>query len=200
MPTNLEPATKRLDALVRGTPPGALDNPTPCDIGVAALLDHIGTLATAFTAAARKDPSAVTGPPPAPDPSHLDADWRETIPLALSELASAWDDPTAWTGMTRVGGIDMPGEAAGVVALDEVVLHGWDLARATGRPYEIDDESLQPLVGFLNHMAEPDMIAARAGLFGPVVLVAESAPLIDHVLGLSGRDPMWPSRASQSGS
>jgi len=191
MPTNLQPATKRLDALVRGTPTRLLDDPTPCDIGVGALLDHIGTLAAAFAAAARKDPSQVTGPPPAPDASHLGADWRETIPAALDELASAWDDPTAWTGMTRVGGMDMPGEAAGIVALDEVVLHGWDLARATDQPYEIEDESLQPLLGFLNHMAEPDMVAAREGLFGPVVPVAEDAPLLDRVLGLAGRDPAW---------
>ena len=30
--------------------------------------------------------------------------------------------------MTEAGGVTMPGEVTGLVALDEVVLHGWDLA------------------------------------------------------------------------
>jgi hypothetical protein len=35
--------------------------------------------------------------------------------------------------MTPVGGVTLPGEIAGQVALDEIVLHAWDLARGTGR-------------------------------------------------------------------
>ena len=34
----------------------------------------------------------------------LPADRRETLPRALGELAEAWRDPSAWTGMTRAGG------------------------------------------------------------------------------------------------
>lgn len=44
-------------------------------------------------------------------------------------MAGAWKDPAAWTGMTRAGGVDLPGEIAAAVAADELVLHGWDLAR-----------------------------------------------------------------------
>ena len=36
--------------------------------------------------------------------------------------------------MTRAGGIDLPGEIMGPVALAEVVIHGWDVARAIGAP------------------------------------------------------------------
>jgi len=93
--------------------------------------------------------------------------------------------------MTKIGGMDMPGEAAGVVALDEVVLHGWDLARATGQPYEVDADLLEPLLGFVTHMAEPGMVEARRGLYGPVVAVPDDAPLLDQVVGLAGRDPNW---------
>ncbi len=31
----------------------------------------------------------------------------------------------------------------------------------------------------------------REGLFGPVVDVPADAPLLDRVIGLSGRDPSW---------
>ena len=194
MTVTLELATARLADLVRSITDDQLDEPTPCEIPAGDLLDHVRTLAAAFTAAAKKEVAATSGPPPRPSFSHLGPDWRESIPAALHELAVAWSDAAAWTGMTRAGGIDMPGEAAGIVALDEVVLHGWDLARATSQAYQVDSESLNALMGFLHHMAEPGMSAARQGLFGAVVEVGADAPLLDRVVGLAGRDPAWSPR------
>jgi len=189
---NIEPATTRLAALVRSVPDAALDNPTPCDTSVAALLDHIGTLALAFTDAARKDTSKLTEAPTPPDASNLGPDWRDAIPRALDGLAEAWHDPEAWAGTTQIVGMEMPGEAAGIVALDEVVIHGWDVARSIGQPYEVEPELLEPVMGFLTHMAEPEMLHTReGGLFGPVVEVAPNAPLLDRAVGLAGRDPAW---------
>jgi uncharacterized protein (TIGR03086 family) len=194
MPVDIQPATRAMAAVIAGIPDDALGNPTPCDIPVGALLDHVRTLTAAFTAAAEKDPSGPTEPPPAPDAANLEPEWRASIPRGLERLAAAWHDPDAWGGMTRVGGMDMPGEAAGVVALDEVVMHGWDLARATGQSYDVDAGLLEALTGFLTHMAEPGMVAAREGLFGPVVAVPADAPLLDRVVGLAGRDPGWSPR------
>jgi len=77
------------------------------------------------------------------------------------------------------------------VALDEVVLHGWDLAVGSGQAYDVSPDLLEALVPFLEHMAEPGMEAARVGLFGPVVRIPENAPLLQRVVGLSGRDPGW---------
>jgi uncharacterized protein (TIGR03086 family) len=191
MPVNIKPATDRLAALVRATPDDALSEPTPCDMPVGELLDHIGMLALAFSDAARKHASELTSSPPPPDVSNLGNDWREEISRRLDALASAWTHDDAWNGTTSIGGMDMPGEAAGVIALDEVVIHGWDLARATGRPYDVDAAHLETLMGFVTHMAEPGMVGAREGLFGPVVQVPADAPLLDRVVGLTGRDPAW---------
>lgn len=47
--------------------------------------------------------------------------WREQLPEVLDELADAWRDPAAWTGMTRAGGVDLPGAVAGAVVADELV-------------------------------------------------------------------------------
>lgn len=195
---DLRPATKRLGGLVRTVEEDQLAWPTPnAGMTVGDILDHVQTLSQAFADAARKNPLGLTGPPPQPDASNLGADWRARIPRALDELATAWNDPSAWAGMTKVGGIEMPGDAAGIVALDEVVIHGWDVARATGRGYEVETALLEGLLGFLNHMAEPDMAAAREGLFGPVVDVPTDAPLLHRVLGLTGRNPAWsPGRAA----
>jgi uncharacterized protein (TIGR03086 family) len=188
----IEPATKRMAELVRDVRDDTLDAQTPIDGTVGELLDHIQTLSRAFAAAAAKSTDeALSGPPPPPDAGRLGDDWRDRIPQLLAQLAAAWDDPAAWQGMTKVGGMEMPGEVVGVVALDEVVLHGWDLAVATGQPYDVEPQVLEPLVPFLTHLAEPGMEAAREGLFGDVVPMPEDAPLFSRVLGLAGRDPDW---------
>lgn len=110
-------------------PDDALDWRTPCEaFSVGDLLDHLGGMALAFTAAAAKTPleGAASG-----DAARLRPDWRTRIPRDLLTLAEAWRDPDAWTGMTGAGGVELPGEVAGAVALDELVIHGWDLAKAT---------------------------------------------------------------------
>lgn len=194
MPVNMEPATKRMAELIRGVPDDALGNPSPCDIPLGALLDHVRTLTLAFTAAAKQDFSTFGGPPPAPDVANLDDDWRETIPRSLADLAAAWNDPRAWEGMTKAGGLDLPAEMAGVIALDEVVVHGWDVAKASGQPYDVEPDLLAAVHGFVAPFADPDSPMPRDGLFGPVVPVAADAPLLDRVMGLTGRDPAWSRR------
>jgi uncharacterized protein (TIGR03086 family) len=189
---HLAPATTRVGELVRAVPDDGLGRPTPTGGTVGELIDHVQSFSRAFTSAATKVKNATnSGPAPAPDAARLGDDWRERVPQLLDALAAAWDEPAAWEGMTHVGGQDFPGEVAGVIALDEVVMHGWDLAVATGQPYAVPDDLLQPLMPFLEHVAEPGMEAAREGLFGPVVPVADDAPLLHRVLGLAGRDPNW---------
>jgi uncharacterized protein (TIGR03086 family) len=189
---DIGPATATLSALVGNVSDEQLAVVTPCQITTGELLDHVQSLAVAFTAAARKaDDPRIAGPAPKPDTARLGDDWRSRIPHLLDGLASAWREPQAWEGMTKAGGLDMPGEAAGVVALDEVILHGWDLAVATGQRFDPPRDMLEPLLPFLHHMAEPKMRAAREGLFGPVRPVAPDAPLLHQVLGLAGRNPQW---------
>jgi uncharacterized protein (TIGR03086 family) len=195
MPMNIAPATRQMAQLVRGVPDQALGNPTPCDIPLGALLDHVRTLTLAFTAAAQRDFSTFTGPPPEPDADNLGSDWRERISRSLEALAAAWNEPEAWTGMTKAGGLDLPSELAGVIALDEVVVHGWDVARSTGQPYDVEPDLLEAVHGFVAPLADPDPPMPREGLFGPPVPVPADAPLLDRVIGLTGRDPAWrPSR------
>jgi uncharacterized protein (TIGR03086 family) len=189
---DLTPAARRLADLVGGVPDDLLDAPTPCpDYTVGDLVDHVGGAAVAFTGAAGKDMGDVTATGPSGDASRLGGDWRTRIPRDLIALAEAWRDPNAWTGMTRAGGIELPGEVAGLVALDELVIHGWDLARGTGQDYDCDQPSLEAVHTFVAGFSEPGMEETRAGLFGPVVDVSDDAPLLERVIGLTGRDPDW---------
>jgi uncharacterized protein (TIGR03086 family) len=188
---DLGPAAQRMTELIKGTSDDQLDLPCPCSsITLGDLIHHISEFTIVFTGAAKKDKDAPARGAP-PDASQLGADWRTRIPQNLTRLAEAWRDPEAWTGMTRAGGGDLPAEVAGIVALDELVLHGWDVAQGSGQDYGCDQETLEAAYAFVAPFSAPDMEAQREGLFGPVVTVPDAAPLLDRLLGLSGRDPAW---------
>jgi uncharacterized protein (TIGR03086 family) len=191
---DLEPAARAVAQLLEGVSDEQLTAPTPCaDTPVAALLDHLMGLSLAFTWAARKStPPELAGNPPAPAAAeHLEPEWRSALPRRLDDLVAAWRDPAAWEGMTEAGGLTMPAAEAAKVALDEVVLHGWDLARATGQPYRPDEASTAVVLDFVTQVARPELAAMRQGLFGPVVEVPAGAPAFERALGLAGRDPAW---------
>ncbi len=191
---DLTAPARQVTALVIEVVPDQLSGPTPCPgMTVAHLLEHFRNLSVAFTDAATKsteppgedDPS---GPPP-PSAENLPADWREEIPSQLAALAGAWQLPEAWEGETTAGGVTLPSAIMGIVAFNELVVHGWDLAVATGQAYQPDDSVLQVSYDFLAESAEDP--ASRGDIYGPVVPVPEDAPLLDRVIGLAGRDPAW---------
>jgi uncharacterized protein (TIGR03086 family) len=188
---DLEPATRTLTDLVEGVRDDQLAAPTPCrEMSVGDLLDHIDRLSMAFTAAARKASLPGGSQGPSVDASHLGPHWRTRIPERLTELGAAWRDESAWAGMTQAGGQDLPAELAGVIALDEVVIHGWDLAVATGQGFNGPPELLEAAYGFVEPTAAQNP-EGTPGLFGPPVPVREDAPLFERLLGLTGRDPAW---------
>jgi uncharacterized protein (TIGR03086 family) len=132
---------------------------------------------------------------PAADGARLAADWRTRIPDRLARLAGAWQDEAAWSGMTTAGGLDMPGEVAATVAINEVVVHGWDIAVATGHDYACDADLVRAAFAFVQSAVEqnPD---GSPGLFGPPVAVPAGVPAFDELIAATGRDPGWrPERA-----
>jgi uncharacterized protein (TIGR03086 family) len=185
---DLEPAARQVVRLLDGVPDTRLDAPTPCAaFTVRDLLAHLIGLTGAFREAADKRP--------APEPAEgagrgaaLPADWRRLLAGRLTALAEAWHGRDAWEGSTRAGGVTLPAGVAAQVALDELVLHGWDLARATGQPFSCDRSSLQVVYALLAPEADNP---ARAPMFGPVVDVPYGSPFLDRVVGLGGRDPKW---------
>jgi uncharacterized protein (TIGR03086 family) len=196
---DLAPAARQMSQLVGGVHDDQLGDPTPCErYSVGDLLDHIVGLTLAFRHAAEK--TAI--PPPAPGeptPSrpgfaardNLAPDWRARIPRQLDELVAAWRQPSAWEGETEVGGVRLPAPVTAAVALDELVLHGWDLAQGTRQPFTCDEASTEAVFAFTAESARPGQETSRAGVFGPVVDVPADAPLFDRALGFSGRDPRW---------
>jgi uncharacterized protein (TIGR03086 family) len=188
---DLTPTTDRARRVAAAIRDDQLDLPTPMDQPVFQVLNHLLGLCMAFRDAAGKKDGPTTNTPPAPVTDPLPDGWRDLLDARLTELAAAWRSPDAWQGMTKAGGVDLPGEVCGLVALDEVLLHGWDLARATGQDYDVSEaecDAVEPIVTPEEH--DPDG-AGREGLFGPVVTVADSAPAFDRTLALAGREAGW---------
>ncbi len=195
MTADLRPATSVLAELVQGVRDDQLTTVTPCGgITVGELLDHIDNLSLAFAAAGTRQLLPDGGAPRPPDAARLGTDWRDRLRVQLDELAAAWQPPGAWDGTTVVGGGEMPAPVAGAAAADEVLVHGWDLAVATGQRYPGEDLSLAgPLTtahAWASAVAEQNP-GGTPGLFGPPVDVPGDAPVMDRLLGLTGRQPGW---------
>jgi uncharacterized protein (TIGR03086 family) len=188
---DLDPATRVLGELVAGVRDDQLDAPTPCAAtSVAALLDHVDGLSFAFTAAARKTKLPPEQQTPRADAAHLAAEWQSRIPQQLAALAAAWRDEDAWVGMTQIGGVDVPGEVAALIAIDEVVVHGWDVAVSTGQSFVADEQLVEAAYGFVQPQVKANP-AGTPGLFGPALSVPDGASSLDRLLRSTGRDPSW---------
>jgi len=186
------PATATMRRLVLGTSEDQLTDPTPCpDYTVGDLVQHIGGLTLAFSAAAHKQPVPGAAEGGTGDAGRLEAGWRLLIARDLEVLADAWRTPAAYDGLTMAGPVEMPGSEAAKVALNELVVHGWDLAVATGQRYAADPTSLRICIEFAEAFSTPETADERGDAFGTVIEVPDDAPALHRLLGLMGRTASW---------
>lgn len=164
---------------------GSLDAPVPCaGWDVRALVNHLLHWGPALAGAARKE--AVV---PGQEVDHTGGDWRSLLRTRIEGTAAAWGDQAAWEGSTRMGGpMELPADLVGGMVLGELVLHGWDLARAAGVDPHWDDVVLLRVYDELVRSAD---LGRRLGVYAAAVPVPDEAAPLDKAIGLSGRDPAW---------
>lgn len=179
--------------MLRPPEPGALDAATPCaGYDLHGLLNHLLYWTPLLTAAARRRPmpeagGAETGGAEA-QVDLVGPGWSGLLDERIADLATALGDPAAWLGETRMTAGELPAAMIGRMALCELLVHGWDLARATGREFEPEADAVAVACGAVAGMAEQ---ARAAGVFGAEVVVSPTAPVLDRALGAAGRDPRW---------
>jgi uncharacterized protein (TIGR03086 family) len=78
-----------------------------------------------------------------------------------------------------------------LITLGELIVHGWDLAKATGQAFDPDPGDLVPLHELTAKTFGAGDDTMRGTAFAPAVPVPRDAPMLDQILGLLGRDPAW---------
>jgi uncharacterized protein (TIGR03086 family) len=182
-------AAERFTEIVRNVKPDQLANPTPCaEYDVRGLLNHVLFWGPSLVGAARKEQV----PPPAAAESDVDLvgeDWAADLVTHAERIGAAWGEPAASTGMTHMGGpTELPAELVAGMVAGELVVHGWDLARATGQRPEWDEDVLRYVYDGAVGYAEQ---GREMGVFGPEVPAPDTASTLDKLVGVSGRDPAW---------
>ena len=187
---DLGPAVREVARVAAQVTDADLDRPTPCgEWSVRDLLGHVLAFTGHFIGVARHESGQAGGPP-----AELPPDWRADLDARLADLAAVWAQPSAWEGEGSAGGLTMPRAQLGIVAVEELVLHGWDLARAVGAEFAVRDEDLAVVAEFVGNFEHAPQ-EQRTGLYGPVVH-AETTTDLDRVLALAGRDPQRPIAAT----
>jgi uncharacterized protein (TIGR03086 family) len=175
-----------LATVVGGIRDDQLHGPTPCsEMDVEALRDHVLGWLTAF-AAGYADPDGRTPDVGAHEPPADPAgEVRRAAGTFDEALAAGAADRPLW-----IGEHSMPGQLALGMILWEYQVHGWDLARATGQPFAPPAEAAEQSLAFAPGMLTPDY-QGPGKAFADRVAVPDSAPPLDRLVGLSGRDPGW---------
>ncbi|MGR6918748.1 TIGR03086 family metal-binding protein [[Actinomadura] parvosata] len=168
-------AAERTALLTTGVREDQLALPTPCsDFDVKGLINHLEWIAQLFTSLAAKGPMVEQ------------REYAGDFPERVRRMLAAWESPQAWEGESPAMGLPM--RAVAMMALFDLVVHGWDLAKATGAPFQAEPEAVKVLLAFAEQMAP---MGRQQGIFAEPVAVGQGATEFDRLLALAGRDPAW---------
>jgi uncharacterized protein (TIGR03086 family) len=173
--------------VVAGATTGPLDGPTPCtDWDLRALLNHT-ILWTAYSAERRARDEKL--PDDLPDTDFTaQPDYAQAYAAQIDRAVAAWSEPGAWTRELAMMGTPTPSADVGALLVAEMVLHGWDIARATGQDFHCDGPVLAAAARTV--AANAELFRQYQGFAEPVEL-GPDAPEFDRLLASSGRDPAW---------
>lgn len=173
--------------VVDNVQPGQFGDPTPdTEWDVRTLLNHL-ILWTSYSFERRARGESVSEEMMARDFA-AEPDFAAAYRAQLDRALSAWSDPAVWERDLNVMGSATPAADVAAMMLAEMVLHGWDLAAATGQSYTISDRAAAAAMSAVEANAE--LFRQYKGFAEPVGLAAD-APVFERVLAESGRDPRW---------
>jgi uncharacterized protein (TIGR03086 family) len=178
----LSRAIDAADRVIAAVRDGQWSGPTPCTgWNVADLVRHLSTGNQRFAAALDGDT-----PAPAPDPAAPGGDPLSQYRQSAAVMLAAFRQPGALGRIVTVPFGTVPGIVALNLRVTEALVHGWDLARATGQtprfPTDLTEEALAFSRDKLGEIP-PDRRP-----FAPAQPVADDAPAIDRLAACLGRD------------
>jgi len=169
--------------IVRGVPADRWHAATPCtDWDARALVNHVvaGNLWAAELAAG----GTIDGVGTRLDGDLLGDDPAAAYAESAAAAAAVFRRPGALDAPCAVSYGPVPGSVYAGHRILDVLVHGWDLAVATGQHYALDPKLMQACLQII----EPQLEAFRdAGALGPEVTVPADASEQTRFLALLGR-------------
>jgi uncharacterized protein (TIGR03086 family) len=179
IPATIEEIGLQLAKTAESVRPDQLSAPTPCDeFTVSDLLAHLTQVLAMTERAALKLSESVTPAKPEPD----------AVADASQRSARAWMTPGAMDGTTDMGFGPMPVEQVTTIIVQELALHGWDLATAVGVPYTMSDAAAQDVLRAVESFSDR---ARQTGSYGSAIPYSVLASPTDQALAISGRRADW---------
>ncbi|MFI1585133.1 TIGR03086 family metal-binding protein [Embleya sp. NPDC020630] len=181
-------AAAEADRIAHGVGPAPAAGPTPCtDYDLRALINHWVVYTShglEHRALRRELPEDLVARDFVAEP-----DWADAYAAQLGRGVAAWADPAVWEGEIDFGGGGtMPAPEIAAMLLAELVLHGWDVARATGQDYRASTGLGEGIEAVVAKYAP--MYREYAGFAEEVAGFAD-ASAFERALAASGRDPRW---------
>ena len=174
------------EAIVAHVRPEQATLPTPCaSWDVRALVNHVVHDLRQFTVKVQGGEW---------DPEDVDLvgdDWAGAYRRGASSLLAAWRRPGALEQTVRLPSGELPATWRLGQQVADLAVHGWDIAKATGQPTDLDPEVGQFALDWGRENLRPEFRGDEASgrSFGPEVAVDGDAPLYDRLAGFFGRDP-----------
>lgn len=185
---------------IEGVTPDQLPLPALPGMTVRDLFEHLVMVLRRVACAGRGEP-VQNWPVDAADVA--DDGFAEAWRATARDVEAAWADDAVLARPTELPWGTFSGAEALGVYLNELTVHTWDLARATGQQPAWDDAVVAAADAAIHAQlptADRTAIweAAKAGLppgypwedpFGPAVEVPDDAPAIDRLVAWNGRQP-----------
>ena len=164
---------------VRQVPAEGWDNPAPCAGWVARdIIRHIVDTSAFFLA--RTHAGAPAGPSVDEDPAGAWAAARDAVLAGLNDPAVAgleYDTPMGRSTFEQT---------VAMFGVGDILVHTWDLARATGLDETLDPGEVHRLLTALEPM---DEMMRQGDAFGPKVEVPAEADEQTRLIAFTGRTP-----------
>lgn len=172
------------EPVVAGVRPDQWTSPTPCpDWSVRQLVNHLVAGQLIFARALAGEPFEAVAPLLRLD--HLGDDPVGAYQRSAGELLEVAAAPGVEQRMVRVPVGTVPGVVALHLRTIEALVHGWDVARATGQPFEVPEELAAAELAFSRDSLS--IIPPDRRPFGDPQPVDDAAPAIDRLAALLGR-------------
>jgi uncharacterized protein (TIGR03086 family) len=171
--------------LIAGVGPDQWAGPTPCaEWTVADLVAHMVTGNYVFARILHGTPLAEAGAV-ATAATAPGGDLAEGFRDAASKLMDAYGQPGVLEQMFTIPVGTMPGVGTLHIRMVEMLVHGWDLAQATGQATAFPDDLVEQELAFTG--SQLAALPAGRSPFGPGQPAAHDAPAIIRLAACLGR-------------